>query len=232
MNRKQKILRNLLLSALLCLAIHAVMGFPPYTVGGMCRQVERDYLLEDVEPLYIRREKQKYSGEMFSRGYTYVIARSGEYYIPFLYERDILRNSRRESYDTEVTRGTLCAAWKGMLYVAGDFAGIERAQITVSASNGTDVREFSFAGERLHESLFGICYSEDELGWIRLEETPVEEMDLAQIARYWYRTPSGANGYSYDHAELPVRVDLYDGGGELVRTLEMTVGTYELHLWI
>jgi hypothetical protein len=59
----------------------------------------------------------------------------------------------------------------------------------------------------------------------------VEEMDLGEISMYWYRTPHGENGYSYDHAELPVTVTLKDGAGNTVQTLEMSVGTYELHSW-
>ena len=56
-------------------------------------------------------------------------------------------------------------------------------------------------------------------------------MTLGEIAMYWYRTPHGENGYSYDHAELPVTVTLKDGAGNTVQTLEMSVGTYELHSW-
>ena len=42
MKRKQKIIRNFLLCLVLIFSIHAAMGFPPYTVKGRCRQVQRD----------------------------------------------------------------------------------------------------------------------------------------------------------------------------------------------
>ena len=194
LNRKQKICRNFLVCLLLCLATHAAMGFPPYTVEGMCAQVARDYLLPEAEPIYVHTEKHKYSGDVFNRTYTYVIARCEDHYLAFLYDRDLLINRREAFYGVELEQDVLCTARKGMLYAAGDFG-------------------------------------EEDSRW-QLEETPVEEMDLSQIARYWYRTPHGDSGYSYDHAELPLTLTLYNKEGEVLRTVERSVGTYDLHLWI
>lgn len=230
MNRTQKILRNFLICLLLCLGIHAAMGFPPYTVAGMCRQVARDHLMEELEPIYVEKEKHKYSGDMFQRTYTYVIARGGEHYVAFLYDRNLLRNERHHAYDGEIGKELLCTARNGVLYVAGDFGDALSARSTVTATNGSEVRQYRLVGERLAEDLFAFVYSEEDYWW-RVDDIPVEEMNLAQIARYWYRTPHGDNGYSYDHAELPVCVTLYDAAGTPSQLPEMSIGTYDLHLW-
>lgn len=231
LNRKQKILRNFLICLLLCLAIHAAMGFPPYTVQGMCDQVARDYLLPEAEPIYVHTEKHKYSGDAFNRTYTYIVARCEDHYLAFLYDRDLLMNRREAFYGVELEQDVLCTARKGMLYAAGDFEEVASAEMVVTAANGTETKVFHFVGERLADDLFGFRYSEEDGRW-QLEEIPVEEMDLSQIARYWYRTPYGDSGYSYDHAELPLTLTLYNEEGEVLRTVERSVGTYDLHLWI
>ena len=231
LTRKQKILRNFLICMLLCLGIHAAMGFPPYTVEGMCRQVARDYLLPELEPIYVLKEKHEYSGDIFKRTYTYVIARCEDYYLSFLYDRDLLLNEREYAAGVEMKKGSLCTARKGMMYLAGDFDAVDAAEMVVTATNGTDTRDFHFTGERLADDLFGFRYSEGDGFWFRLDEIPAEEMDLGEIAQYWYRTPHGNNGYSYDHAELPVMATLYDAAGNALETIETSIGTYDLHLW-
>ena len=54
-------------------------------------------------------------------------------------------------------------------------------------------------------------------------------MTLGEIAMYWYRTPIGDSGYSYDHADLPVTVTLCDEAGAVMERLNLEVGTYDLH---
>ena len=230
MKRKQKIARNVMICLALIFSIHAAMGFPPYTVKGMCRQVQRDYLLPELEPLYTFREKHSYSGEWLDRTYTFIIARCRDTYFSFQYDRDVLRQELMYSRNVDVGEGHLFMARKGMMYLVGDFTGIETATAVVRATNGVDVKDFSFAGELLAEGVYGFCYSERDLVFLD-DSKRVEEMDLGEISMYWYRTPHGENGDSYDHAELPVTVTLKDGAGNTVQTLEMSVGTYELHSW-
>lgn len=92
LNRKQKVIRNLLVSVLLLLLLWAAYGFPPYTVAGMCRQVERQYLLDAVEPLYVLKDKQEFSGDLIATTYTYVLAKAGDEYLEFQYEQHLLDN--------------------------------------------------------------------------------------------------------------------------------------------
>ena len=93
MRRKQKIFRNLLGCLLLGACAYALLWFPPYTVRGMCRQMARDYLLEEpLEPLYVRKDSSRYVND--HARYTYVLARSGNTYISFQYEQNFLQNWR------------------------------------------------------------------------------------------------------------------------------------------
>ena len=61
LNRKQKILRNLLVCGLLGLVVYILLGFPPYTVRGMLARIERDYLVPDLEPILVDRTEFRYS---------------------------------------------------------------------------------------------------------------------------------------------------------------------------
>lgn len=230
LNRKQKIIRNFLICLVLIFSIHAAMGFPPYTVEWMCRQVQRDYLLPELEPLYTFREKHSYSGEWLDRTYTFVIARCQDTYLSFQYDRNVLTQERMYSRGVGIGEDALCMARKGMLYVAGDFTGVETATAVVRATNGVDVKDFDLTGELLAEGVYGFRYSERDLVFLD-DDKPVEEMDLGEISMYWYRTPHGDSSYSYDHAELPVTVTLRNAAGETVDTLELSIGTYDLHSW-
>jgi hypothetical protein len=117
------------------------------------------------------------------------------------------------------------------MYVVGDLKDASSASAVVRTSNGTKVRDFELTGQRLNEEMFVFDYNngEGEVFSFFLDEKTEEEMTLGEIAMYWYRTPIGDNGYSYDHADLPVTVTLYDEDGAVVDTLHLDVGTYDLH---
>ena len=227
LNRKQKILRNGLVCLTLILTIYAALGFPPYTVGAMCSQVQRDYLLPELTPVYTLKESHKYSDDWVNRRYTFIIARCEDSYFSFQYDRDLLQNNRMAVRGVDVGQGALCMARKGVMYVAGDFGGVESATAVVRATNGTRTRDYVLEGGRLSDEVFGFEY-----GYTRgfVDDIPFEELRLGEIAEYWYRTPSGG-GYSLEHAELPVTVKLKNAAGETVDTLELSVGTYDLHSW-
>ena len=92
-NRTYRIIRNLLLCLLIGAVSYACLGFPPYTVKGICRQMERDYLLEEpLEPLYSLRERSRYRND-YAR-YTFVVAHSGDTYLSFQYKQNFLQNDR------------------------------------------------------------------------------------------------------------------------------------------
>ena len=61
------------------------------------------------------------------------------------------------------------------------------------------------------------------------------EYDLENVASEWYigrSVDAGENdGHSLLHADLPVRVTLFDQEGSVLDTLDLTVDTYELLDW-
>ena len=93
-NRGKKTVRNFLLALLLVFLIYASQGFPPYTVRGMCRQVRHDYLLGELEPLYVQRDWRHPSANRYKR-YTTVAARCGETYTIFRYADGLLGRDRK-----------------------------------------------------------------------------------------------------------------------------------------
>ena len=123
-NRGRRTVRNLLLALLLAFLIYASQGFPPYTVKGMCRQVRNDYLLGEVEPLYVQRDRPHLSSSS-TLHLTNVAARSGDTYLFFSY-RDTLLGSRRDwsaGFSTVFGEGSACVARAGKIYAAGPFGG-------------------------------------------------------------------------------------------------------------
>lgn len=243
LNRKQKIVRNLLVCALLAACVWAALGCPPYTVRGMCRQVARDYFLEDLEPVYVRREKVQYSGDDLSRLNTFVLARSGETYVGFQFQRHGLQNSRYYlMYEGKMANGALCTAWGGMLYAAGPFADAASATAVVTARQqyadlGADgpAVEFTLEGEKLGNETFAFPYISSEhfitRFWDRRGEVPgpEEEVDLLDAITLWYWEADESGGYSLLNADLPCVVTLYGEDGGVLDVLELEAGVYELH---
>ena len=130
-NRGRKTVRNFLLALLLVFLVYASQGFPPYTVQGMCRQMQNDYLLEDLEPLYAQRDWLHYTANKYQRR-TMVAARSGETYTIFRYE-DSLLGSHLDWSDLSPVfgEGAVCTARNGTIYAAGPFENAATAAIVV-----------------------------------------------------------------------------------------------------
>lgn len=233
LNRKQKIVRNIVLCILMVLGIYAAMDFPPYTVDAMCRRMQANNLLPSLEPVYVLKEKHSYSDEMFQRRFTYIIGRSGDHFISFQYDWYLLNNQWDRLREVEIAEGTLCTGRRGTMYIAGNFGDAASAVAVVRAENGAKTREFTLTGERLSEDVFGFDVTNGTGDfWGLGEDMPESEMSLSKIARYWYRTPDeDGGGYSLDHAELPVTLTLYDESGAVIDTRALTIGTYDLHSW-
>lgn len=245
LNRKQKIVRNLLICALLGFCAYAALGFPPYTVKGMCRQVARDYFLEDLEPVYVRQEKSKaYYGEYLGRKNTFVLARSGGTYTAFQFQQHGLQNMRYyvRGSGVEMANGALCTAWGGTLYAAGPFEDAVSATAVVTARRqyaalGEDgeVVDFTLEGEKLSDGAFAFSYISPDHRWSRFEPgqdpLPGQEIDLLDAINLWYWKPLGeenGGGHSLLHADLPCVVTLYGADGGVLDVLELAVEVYEL----
>lgn len=235
-NRGRKTVRNFLLALLLAFLVYASQGFPPYTVKGMCRQVQHDYLLGELEPLYVRRDRIRFSSE--SIHYTTIAARSGNTYTIFRYE-DSLLGSHRDWHQLRPVfgEGAVCTARAGSIYAAGPFEEAASATAAVLAEkapepNGTvKRREFVLEGERLAEQVFAFPYEHGH--WISEEDdVDYEELTLEEIVNLWYRqaTPD-PEAYTLLNETLPCTVTLYDEAGEVLETFELTVTTEGIRSW-
>ena len=249
-NRTYRIIRNLLLCLLIGAVSYACLGFPPYTVKGMCRQMERDYLLEEpLEPLYSLREGSRYTND-YAR-YTFVVARSGDTYLSFQYKQNFLQNDRfYQNIFPKMSNSELCTGRNGVLYVAGPFenAASATARVTLEKTimtfdpdtgerqitRGPEKRTFCFRGEKTGQDLFLFRYRSGKPNlWPEL--VPEAEWELEDVADLWYRSyrkgEEGSGSHGWLHDDVPVRVTLYDEAGTVLKTLDLSVDTYELHNW-
>lgn len=249
-NRTYRIIRNLLICLLIGAVVYACLGFPPYTVKGMCRQMERDYLLEEpLEPLYSLRENSRYMND--HARYTFVVARSGDTYLSFQYEQNFLQNWRYYQHVfPKMSNSVLCTGRNGVLYVAGPFgnAASATAQVTVEKTimiydpdtgerqitRGPEKRTFTFQGEEAREGLFLFRYrSGSPNRWPEL--VPGAERELEDVVDLWYRSyrkgEEGGASHGWLHDDVPVQVTLYDEAGAEMETMDLSVDTYELHNW-
>lgn len=249
-NRTYRIIRNLLICLLIGAVFDACLGFPPYTVKGMCRQMERDYLLEEpLEPLYSLGDNSRYTSD--HARYTFVVARSGDTYLSFQYEQNFLQNWRYYQHVfPKMSNSVLCTGRNGVLYVAGPFgkAASAAAQVTVEkttrifdpdtgeqwTTRGPETQTFNFQGEKAGEELFLFRYRSGEPHlWPEL--VPGAERELEDVVDLWYRDyrkgEEGGASHGWLHADVPVQVTLYDEAGAVLETLDLTVNTYELRYW-
>lgn len=236
-NRGKKTVRNFLLALLLAFLVYASQGFPPYTVKGICRQFQRDYLLEEkLEPLFVRRERVKFSREK-SIHFTTIAARSGDTYAIFRYE-DTLLGSHRDWYmrSPALGEGAVCSAWAGIIYTAGPFeeAASAKAVIRLEKAGTAKSREFTLEGERLSDQVFAFPY---EMGHHHFDDEEMDYMDMSlpELAQEWYQRPApnadpGVH-YIIMDAEVPCTVTLYGGAGEALATFPLTVTTGGLRSW-
>lgn len=241
-SRGQKTARNLILAMLLTFLLCASQGFPPCTVRGMCRRFQHDYLLEELEPLYVQRDWIGFSDH--NRHYTMVAARSGGIYTIFRY-RDSLLGSHQDwsGLRPVLGEGAVCTARAGVVYAAGPFEGAAAAVAVVRAEkapepNGTvRTREFLLEGTRLADQVFAFPYERghSRIYWEDTDEDPMDylEMTLPDIAELWYRRPlqNASGAYSLPDTELPCTVTLYDEAGEALEVFELTVWTADLRSW-
>lgn len=250
-NRTYRIIRNLLVCLLIGAVFYACLGFPPYTVKGMCRQMERDYLLEEpLEPLYSLRDKNSRIVNDHAR-YTFVVARSGDTYLAFQYEQNYLQNWRYyQRVFPKMSNSVLCTGRNGVLYVVGPFgnAASATAQVTVEKTimiydpdtgerqitRGPEKRTFTFQGEEAREGLFLFRYRSGSPN-LWPEQVPEAERELEDVVDLWYRSylkgEGDGSGHGWLHDNVPVQVTLYDEAGAEMETMDLSVDTYELHNW-
>ena len=226
LNRTGKIIRNLLVCLLLWLGVWTLLRFPPYTLEGMCRRVQQEYLLEELEPVYVLREPHKYTDDVMNRMYTFVIARTGDAYISFQYDQYLLQNQRRYTRQADLEKGALCMARMGTMYVAGP---VQKA-VSATAVVETTGKTFTLEGQRLGDEVFGFDYVNENHKYSYPEDpVPLEKMDLLNAVELWYWNELEDGGRSLRHEEIPCTVTLYDEAGAVLDTLELEVETYDVY---
>lgn len=130
LNRRQKILRNLLLMALALLAFEWLLEFPVLTKAGVLRRAERDYLLENSELLFTGREEGLSD---FQEGTLY--ARKGNLLLAVNYYRTALglQAGFSQAYDTP--DGIVCLSrswWPTEVMAAGTLEEADRAELEIT----------------------------------------------------------------------------------------------------
>ena len=243
-NRGRKTVRNLLLALVLACLLYASQGFPPYTVGGMCRQFRHDYLLGELEPLYVQRDRVRLSRKHYH--YTTIAARSGETYALFRYEDSLLGSHRDWSdFRPVLGEGSVCAANGGTIYAAGPFEGaayaraVIRAEKTPEPNGRVKTRTFTLAGERLADQVFAFPYEREhsQSYWDNQNGEPYDyrELTLLDIVDLWYRKPAPApaspHTYYLEDAEIPCTVTLYGESGEVLESFPLSVTAEGLRSW-
>ena len=246
LNRGQKTIRNLLLCALLGALVYAMLSFPPCTVRGMLDRVERQYLLSDLEPVLVEKSSRRYTGNFLAQHTTCLIARTGDTYVSTEFTRRGLEVQTEYRRGLTMSRGALCTAMDGTLYVAGDFKSAASASVEVTAQRTSRTydpeteeyelalgqrKTFAYPGEKVSDSLFSFYYREedpDDWGvWGR--KTGLEGAAYDWYSVYTKGDSSGGRGVL--HADLPVKVTLYDEAGGVLDTLELSIDNYELHYY-
>ena len=238
-NRGKKTVRNFLLALLLVFLIYASQGFPPYTVKGICRQVRHDYLLGELEPLYVQRDWRHPSANRYER-YTTVAARCGETYTIFRYADGLLGSHRDWSDLSPVFgEGAVCVARGGKIYAAGPFAeaatavAVVRAEKPPAPNGNVECREFTLEGERLANQVFVFPYETDYSSF-EGEHMGEEDLVLPAVVEMWYRKPApnaDPGLYYFENKDLPCTVTLYSETGEALETFDLTVTTEGIRSW-
>jgi hypothetical protein len=186
----------------------------------MVDRMRRQYLLPNLEPVYVLRDSRRYDSDLLpGRHLTYIIARSGTDYLSFQYDT-YLWNSDLRAWDTEFSENAFCAARRGMLYAASPaMAQASSAAAVVETKHET----FTLEGRRLGGEVFGFAYETDSGANLKTA------VDAAYRTEVQY-TPN-AYSYTIEDADLPVTVTLYAADGRVIDALHLTVSAQDITRW-
>lgn len=150
-NRKQKVLRNLLLCVLLGTAAYVLLGFPPYTTGQKLDRLEGTYMLEGLQTVYQETQRHRRDDQWFGRWYTLVIARSPQGdYVASSWEQSGL-SVTNDMWPNKIGQSGLCRVWGDQLYAAAD--GL-RGAVSATMEVETKKQTFTLEGQRVADGVF------------------------------------------------------------------------------
>lgn len=228
-SRKRRIVRNLMLCALLGTAAYVLLGFPPYTTGQKLDRLARAYMLEDLEVVCTGTDRYRFGNDWFDRRYTLVIAHSpqGEY-VSGGWQQNGLEVTA--SWAGQPENGGLCRVWRGgRFYVAhDDLRGAASATAVVETSR----RTFTLEGRWEGDGAFSFPYIAPEYRRSRFGRWdtvgPGTEIYLLEAVQLWYYEKSGPNFNTLIVQDLPCTVTARNAAGEIVAQVDMTVSTKDL----
>lgn len=228
-NRKQKVLRNLLLCVLLGAAAYVLLGFPPYTVGQKLDRLGREYMLEDLEPVYTETVRHRAADQWFGRWYTLVVARSRQGdYVTSSWEQSGLK-VERDVWLEQIGRGGICRVWGDQIYAAAD--GL-RGAVSATMEVETKKRTFTLEGKRLEDGVFSFSYLSPDHDYGRFSHgqdiIPDEEIDLLDAVDLWYWEESDMFTYTLFSQDLPCTVTARDEAGQILAEVELSLNVMEL----
>lgn len=237
LSRSGKCFRNLLLSLLLGFLLAVWLQFPPLTVGGMCRQMGRELLITTPEPIYVVKGG---SPRLANFKNTYVVARSGDSYVTFLYERPSFGVYRRSDlYWTTISNDPTLTYYAGRLYLVGPLpegtvsaraeATVQRTYVCQNADGSYsepeygETRVFPLKGELTAEGVLSFLIQEPPFNFGPFDAS--SSFTLRDAARKWYRIlQKGDDSASISlKAEIPVQISLLDASGAVLDTLSLSI---------
>jgi hypothetical protein len=231
-NRKRKVLRNLLLCALLGTAAYVLLGLPPYTTTQKLDRLERTYMLEDLEPVCTETVRHRRDDQWFGRWYTLVIARSPQGdYVTSSWEQGGL-SVTNDMWPARIQRSGLCRVWGDQLYAAAD--GL-RGAVSATMEVETKKQTFTLEGQQVADGVFSFSYLSPDHAYDRYahnqDAPPSLELDLLDAVDLWYWEKVGPSSYTLDGGqEMLCTVTARDEAGETLPEMKLTVGVHELEV--
>lgn len=230
-NRKRKVVRNLLLCVLLGTAAYVLLGFPPYTTGQKLDRLEREYMLEDLEPVYTETIRHRRDYQWFGRWYTLVIARSPQGdYATSSWEQGGLK-VQADVWPNKISQSGLCRVWNDQLYAAADgLRGAASATMEVETKKQTFILE----GQRVADGVFSFSYLSPDHQYDRYahnqDAPPGPELDLLDAVDLWYWEKVGSSYILDGGQEILCKVTAWDEAGEPLPEVKLTVSVHELEV--
>lgn len=230
-NRKQKVLRNLLLCALLIAVIYVLLDFPPYTTGQKLDRLEGTFMLEDLQTVYQETQRHRRDDQWFGRWHTLVIARSPQGdYVTGSWEQGGL-SVKNDVWPAQIRRSGLCRVWNDQLYAAADgLRGAASATMEVETKKQT----FTLEGQRVADGVFSFAYLSPDHQYDRYAHNqdypPGPELDLLDAVNLWYWEKVGTSYILDGGQEMLCTVKAWNEAGETLPEVKMTVSVHELEV--
>ncbi len=240
LSRGAKALRNGLIALALGLLLFAQWQFPPFTARGMCREVGRELLMTTPKPVFTRIQNSTWAAD---RQDAFVVARSGDSWVSFQYERTPMGLWQRNigHMPLQVSQAPHVSVYGGTIYLIGlpeEPAAVDCAFTLTDTVIWRDEdgsrsepefgpsRDFTFSGYSVADGVWAFDYHDPALAsWAE----PDEGKQAGDLAMSWYRllNRQDPNGYGTLHVQIPLTFTLSFADGQTSQ-LTLAVENYQL----